>query len=96
MLARFILFQRELIALWHAFWAPQTPLYLKVATLMVVAYVLSPIDLIPDVLPILGLIDDVILVPFAVHWIVSRLPVGAPNPAADHDGPTIDGRARRK
>ena len=37
-------------------------------------YVLSPIDLIPDVLPVIGLIDDVVLVPLAIRWLLKRLP----------------------
>jgi uncharacterized membrane protein YkvA (DUF1232 family) len=64
--------------------------------------VLSPADLLPDVIPVLGLVDDVLLVSFMVSWIVSRLPQSshqsARNPAFDDvgDGPVIDGAARRR
>ena len=35
---------------------------------------LSPIDLIPDVLPVIGLVDDLVLVPLAIRWLLQRLP----------------------
>lgn len=72
--ARIILFRKEAVTLFHAFREPRTPLYLKLAMIGVVLYVLSPIDLIPDVLPMLGIVDDVMLVGIAVSWIVSKLP----------------------
>ena len=37
-------------------------------------YLFSPVDLIPDILPLLGLADDLVLVPLALHWLLSRLP----------------------
>ncbi|GHA25870.1 hypothetical protein GCM10007989_21960 [Devosia pacifica] len=60
--------------LWHAFRAPETPLYLKLATAFVAFYLVNPFDLIPEVLPLIGFVDDLILVPLMVSWIVSRLP----------------------
>jgi len=47
---------------------------IKVLTWFVLAYILSPIDLIPDFVPILGLLDEIILVPVAVSFLVRRLP----------------------
>ncbi|MGJ8528868.1 YkvA family protein [Maritalea sp.] len=71
---RLIRFRREIVTLWHAFWNPLTPTYLKVLTVLTVLYVVSPLDLITDLIPVIGWVDDVIIVSFAVSWIVSRLP----------------------
>ena len=40
----------------------------------VVLYLLSPVDLIPDVIPVIGLMDDMVLVPLAIHWMLKYLP----------------------
>jgi uncharacterized membrane protein YkvA (DUF1232 family) len=103
LIGRLLQFRKELVTLWRAFGAPQTPLYLKAAMLGVVLYLVSPIDLIPDVVPFLGIVDDIVLVPLMVSWIVSRLPrmAGARAPAAPYratpgEGPVIDGTARRR
>lgn len=60
--------------LWFALRHPAAPAWLKWSTALIVLYVLSPIDLIPDVLPVIGLIDDVVLVPLAIRWLLKRLP----------------------
>lgn len=64
--------KRQVMVLWFSCRHPQTPLLPKVLAIVVVAYALSPIDLIPDFIPILGYLDDVILVPLGV-WLVIRL-----------------------
>ncbi len=51
---------------------PLTPWYAKLLVAGVVAYALSPIDLIPDFIPVLGLLDDLVLVPLGV-WLATRL-----------------------
>ena len=51
---------------------PRTPWYAKALGAVIVAYALSPIDLIPDFIPILGLVDDAILVPIGI-WAVRRM-----------------------
>ena len=61
--------------LWFALRHPAAPRWLKVGTAMLVLYVVSPIDLVPDFLPLLGLADDVVLVPLAIRWMLRRLPV---------------------
>lgn len=71
---RFFLFRRELGTLWHAFRHPMTPLHLKLAMLVVPLYLISPLDLIPDMLPFLGIVDDFVIVPMLVSWIVRLLP----------------------
>ncbi len=62
----------ELIALWFAYRHPETPWYAKLFAAMVVGYAFSPIDLIPDFIPILGLLDDAILVPLGI-WVALKL-----------------------
>jgi uncharacterized membrane protein YkvA (DUF1232 family) len=60
--------------LWHALRHPDAPRWLKFGAAGVVLYVISPIDLIPDVIPIIGIVDDVVLVPLAIRWLLARLP----------------------
>ena len=60
--------------LWRALRHPQAPLWLKLGVLGMVVYVISPIDLIPDLIPLLGIADDIVLVPLAVRFLLSRLP----------------------
>jgi uncharacterized membrane protein YkvA (DUF1232 family) len=58
--------KREVGALYLAARDPRTPLLAKVVAIAVVAYALSPIDLIPDFIPVLGYLDDIILVPLGI------------------------------
>lgn len=60
--------------LWYALGHPEAPGWLKAGAAAIVLYLLSPIDLIPDMLPIVGVLDDLILVPMALRWLLSRLP----------------------
>jgi uncharacterized membrane protein YkvA (DUF1232 family) len=97
LLARFLTFRRELATLWRAFLAPETPLHLKALMLLVPAYLLSPIDLIPDIIPFLGWVDDLVIVPLLVGWIVKMLPQRAPAYSRSADGAkVIDGEYRRR
>ncbi len=101
LLARFLQFRNELFALWRAFMAPGTPMHLKALMLLVPLYLLSPIDLIPDFIPLAGWLDDLVIVPMLVTWIFGLLSryQGTPQSNAAHtsrrDGPTIDGTYRR-
>ena len=63
-----------LLALWKLFKHPQTPRSAKFVAILVLAYALSPIDLIPDFIPVLGLLDDLILVPLGVALAVRMTP----------------------
>lgn len=78
--------------LWHALRHPEAPLWLKLGTVGLVLYVLSPVDLIPDVLPVLGVVDDLVLVPLAMRWLLGRLPAHirahAEQRAGGHKGST--------
>src|SRR4051812_24381863 len=62
----------EAHAVWLAVRDPRTPLAAKLVGLFVAAYSLSPIDLIPDFIPVLGLVDDAILIPLGI-WLFERL-----------------------
>ena len=73
---RFFAFRREAVVLWYAFRNPQTPFALKAASLLAGLYLLSPIDLIPFTIPLLGVVDDLVIVPLAVSLIAKRLPPG--------------------
>ena len=65
---------RELTALAIAYRDPRTPFAARAATVMVLAYALSPIDLIPDPIPVLGLLDDMVLVPLGIALVLRLLP----------------------
>ena len=62
------------IALWFSTKHPETSLLLKIFIWLVVAYALSPIDLIPDFIPVLGLLDDLILLAISVSFAVKLIP----------------------
>lgn len=62
----------EAHAVWFAVRDPRTPWLAKLVGLLVAAYALSPIDLIPDFIPVLGLVDDAILIPLGI-WLFERL-----------------------
>lgn len=59
---------------WYALRHPDAPAWLKPAAIGLLLYAISPIDLIPDFIAGLGLVDDVVLIPLAVHLILKRLP----------------------
>jgi uncharacterized membrane protein YkvA (DUF1232 family) len=63
-----------LIALWRLFKHPQTPRAAKWMAIAVLAYAISPIDLIPDFIPVIGLLDDLILVPLGVAMVIKLTP----------------------
>jgi uncharacterized membrane protein YkvA (DUF1232 family) len=62
----------EAHAVWLAVRDPRTPLHARLFGLFVAAYALSPIDLIPDFIPVIGLLDDAILVPIGV-WLFEKM-----------------------
>lgn len=66
--------KRDVVALWIAARDPRVPWYAKALCAAVAAYALSPIDLIPDVIPVLGYLDDVILLPIGVILAVRLIP----------------------
>ncbi len=62
----------ELRALWLAARDPRTPWYAKALAAAVLAYAASPVDLIPDFIPVLGHLDDLVIVPLGI-WLAIRL-----------------------
>ncbi|MGQ3054981.1 MAG: YkvA family protein [Roseateles sp.] len=64
--------KRDGVTLWFAGRHPSTPWHAKALGAFVVAYALSPIDLIPDFIPVLGYVDDVLLLPGLI-WLTIRL-----------------------
>ena len=92
---RLLQFKTELMILWRAFFAPETPAWLKGLMLLIPAYLISPIDLIPDFIPVVGYLDDAIVIPILVHLIVRMLPQPAPRTTRSDGATIIDGDYRR-
>jgi uncharacterized membrane protein YkvA (DUF1232 family) len=66
--------------LWRALRHPQAPGWLKPAALALAAYLIWPVDLVPDFIPFVGVMDDIVLIPLAIRFLLDRLP---PNLRAD-------------
>jgi uncharacterized membrane protein YkvA (DUF1232 family) len=66
--------KRQIIILYVSYKDPRVKWYSKLFVALVVAYAFSPIDLIPDFIPILGLLDDLILVPLGIYFSLKILP----------------------
>jgi uncharacterized membrane protein YkvA (DUF1232 family) len=66
--------KRDVVAIALAVRDPRVPWYAKAVGACVVAYALSPIDLIPDFIPVLGLVDDLVLVPLGLLLVVRLVP----------------------
>ena len=64
--------KRDVLMLWFARRHPDTPLLAKALCIFAAAYALSPIDLIPDFIPVLGYVDEALLLP-ALIWLAMRL-----------------------
>jgi uncharacterized membrane protein YkvA (DUF1232 family) len=75
------LIKRDVHALYLASRDPRVPWYAKALAVVVAGYALSPIDLIPDFIPVLGYLDDVILVPLGIVLVVRLIP---PQIMAEH------------
>lgn len=84
--------RRDSYAIYLAARDPRTPWYAKALALCVAAYAFSPIDLIPDFIPVLGYLDDVLIVPLGILAVIKLIPpelVAELRKAADlaHDKP---------
>lgn len=64
----------EVYALYLAYRDPRVPWTARVFTAVVVAYAFSPIDLIPDFIPVLGYLDDLVLIPLGIKIALSMIP----------------------
>ena len=76
-----LLVKRDVHAIYCAASDPRVPWYAKALAICVAGYALSPIDLIPDFVPILGYMDDVIIVPLGILIVVKLIP---PEIMAEH------------
>lgn len=72
---RLRIFKQELWLLFFAMRHPATPLLSKVFALLTVFYLVSPLDIIPDFIPVLGYVDDLVIVPFLISAAVKLLPI---------------------
>ncbi len=66
--------ETETYALYLAYKDPRTPWYARLFAALVVGYAFSPIDLIPDFIPVLGYLDDLILVPLGAALVLKMIP----------------------
>jgi len=66
----------EVYAIYLAYRDPRVPLYARIFAACVVAYAFSPIDLIPDPIPVLGYLDDLVLIPLGVALALKMIPPG--------------------
>lgn len=64
--------RRDVLIMYLAARDPRVPWHAKFLALVTAAYVLSPLDLIPDFIPVLGLLDDVIIIPI-VYWMIKQM-----------------------
>jgi uncharacterized membrane protein YkvA (DUF1232 family) len=69
----------ELPAIYIAMHKKETPMAAKILAVVIVAYALSPIDIIPDFIPVLGLLDDLILLPILVALLIKMIPADLMN-----------------
>ncbi|MEZ5933078.1 MAG: DUF1232 domain-containing protein [Alphaproteobacteria bacterium] len=82
------LIKRDVAALYFAARDPRTPWYAKAVAAAIAAYALSPIDLIPDFIPILGLLDDLLVLPLGIMIAIKLIP---PEVMAEHRAGVIAG-----
>ena len=71
--------KRDTLALFLAARDPRTPWYAKALAAVVVAYALSPIDLFPDFIPVLGFVDDVLILPVGIWATIKLIPPAVMN-----------------
>lgn len=64
----------SLDTLWLAAWHPETPRVVRWLALALIVYAVSPIDLIPDFIPILGQLDDLLLLPLGIALVIRLIP----------------------
>lgn len=73
-IARLRALKRDALVVYYAARDPRLPWHVRLLALAIAAYALSPIDLIPDVIPVLGYLDDLVLVPLGVALVVRLTP----------------------
>ena len=78
--------KKEVYALYLAYKDPRVPWYARVIAIIVVGYAFSPIDLIPDPIPVLGYLDDLILIPLGIALVIKLVPVDVLNECREKAG----------
>ena len=86
----------EVYTLYLAYRHPATPWYVKIFAGMVVGYAFSPIDLIPDFIPIFGYLDDLILVPLGITLALKMIPQEALIAARQQAAQELDGEKPKR
>lgn len=71
-----VVVKRDVCAVYLASRDPRVPWYAKLVAVLVAAYALSPIDLIPDFIPVIGYLDDLLLVPLGILLVIRFVPPG--------------------
>lgn len=66
--------KKDIVVVWLVAKDERTPVWIKILALIVAAYALSPIDLIPDFIPVLGYLDDIIIVPLGLLLVIKLTP----------------------
>ena len=66
--------KQQTLTVYYAARDPRTPLHMRALAFLVAAYALSPIDLVPDFIPVLGYLDDLILIPLGLALVVKLTP----------------------
>ncbi len=66
--------KQELVTLYYAYRDPRVPWYSRALLFLTLAYALSPLDLIPDFIPVLGLLDDLLILPLGIYLSLRSVP----------------------
>lgn len=66
--------KKDIVVVWLVAKDQRTPVWIKILALIIAAYALSPIDLIPDFIPVLGYLDDIIIVPLGLLLVIKLTP----------------------
>lgn len=85
--------KRETYAVYLALRDPRVPWYAKAVAACVVGYAFSPIDLIPDFIPVIGYLDDLIIVPLGMALVVRLIPPSILNECREQAARTLQGKA---
>jgi uncharacterized membrane protein YkvA (DUF1232 family) len=82
--------KRESLVVYYAARDPRLPWHVRLLALLVAAYALSPIDLIPDFIPVLGYLDDLVLVPLGVALVIRLTPAHITADAREQAGRALE------
>ncbi len=66
----------EIYTLYLAFTDPRVPWYARVLLFLLIAYMVSPVDIVPDVIPVLGVLDDIIILSLGIYLVTKMIPAG--------------------